>query len=190
MELSRKQKFVLIVIVSIAISFSVAGVYYYQSIPKPVIRYNFYGTEFEFRNDLRLAQNISVYPDGQSILYKVWDPDIAKINIAYVLSQEPSDENSIIALNAFEIRYKLDIAYRNPRFNWINEFTSTELTSFDSINQTNDTLVIALVRPSLADKTTVELDGNVVYIKGKTQEELDLATIKFLMSALNISLAL
>lgn len=187
MKLSRNQKFVLVVIVSIAIAVGVTWVYYYLSTPKPVIRYNFHGTEFVFRDDLRLAQNISVYPDEESILNKVWDPNITKINIAYVPTEGPSDENSLIALNVFEIRFKLDVAYRNPNFNWINEFTSTELSSLDEIIQTNDTLVIALVIPSLSDETTVRLDGNVVYIEGKTLEEFDLATIKFLMSALNIT---
>lgn len=174
----------------IIILVGIGAVVYYQTLPKEIIRYDFHGTEFVFRKDLRLAQSIPVYPDEKSILNKVWDPDITKIDIAYVPSAEPSDENGMVAVNAFEVRFKLDTAYRNPNFNWINEFTSTELNSFDGINQTNDTLVIALVHPSLADKTGVELDGNVVYIKGKTPEEFDLATIKFLMSALNINLAL
>lgn len=187
MKLSRKQKFALIVMVSVAIAIGVTGTYYYFSTPKPLIRYDFYGTEFVFRDDLRLAQNISAYPDEESILNKIWDPDITRIDIAFVLTPEPSEENSMIALNLFEIRFKLDTAYRNPRFNWMNEFTSTQLQSFDDINQSDDTLVIALVRPSLSDRTAVEMDGNVVYIKGSTPREFDLATIKFLISALNIT---
>lgn len=187
MTLNRKQKFLLVVFASIAIGAGVAWIYSFLSVPKPITRYVFFGTELQFRDDLRIAQNISVHPDEKSILYKVWDPQITKVKIAYIPTQEPSDENSLLALNIFEIRFKLDVAYRNPNFNWINEFTSIELSSFDDINQTNDTLVIVLVRPSLADKTVVEMDGNVIYIKGQTAEDLDKATIKFLMSALNIT---
>ncbi|MEK6909979.1 MAG: hypothetical protein AABW61_02790 [Candidatus Aenigmatarchaeota archaeon] len=183
MKLSKQLPYLIIFIILVG----VGGVLYYQNLPKEMIRYNFYGTELEFRDDLRSAQNITVYPNEESILNKVWNPEITKINIAYVLTPEASDENSMIALNAFEIRYKLDIAYRNPNFNWANEFTSTELSSYDNITQTDDTLTIALVRPSLSDSTGVELDGNVAYIKGKTPKEFDLATIKFIMSALNIT---
>lgn len=172
----------------IIILVGIGAVVYYQILPKEITRYDFHGTEFVFRKDLRLAQNISVYPDQESILDKVWSPEITKINVAYVLSSEPSEENGMVALNAFEVRFKLDVAYSNPNFNWLNEFASTELKSLDDINQTNNTLVIVLVRPSLADKTAVELDGNTIYIKGKTAEEFDLATIKFLMSALNITI--
>ncbi len=186
MKLSRNQKFLLIVVVSIAIAIGVTSLYYYSTTPKTVTRYNFYETELQFRDDLKAAQNISVYPDEKSILDKVWDPDVTTINIAYVPTENESQENGFIALNVFEIRYKLDIAYHNPRFNWANEFTTTKLDSFENITQSGDTLVIALVSPSLADKTVVELDGNVVYIKGVTPKEFDLATIKFLMSALNI----
>ena len=180
-----KRQFSLILVLLVGIG--IAGFAYYQSLPKEITRYNFYGTELEFRNDLRAAENVSVYPDKESVLHKVWDPDISKVNIVYVPTANSSDENSIIALNTFEIRFKLDVAYRNPNFNWINEFTSTELKSFDDIEQRNDTLVIAIVRPSLADETAVELDGHVVYVKGKSPEDLDLATIKFLMVALNIT---
>lgn len=175
-------------LIFLLISAGIGGFIYYESLPKEITRYNFYGTELQFRSDLRKAQNISVYPDEQSILSKVWDPDITRVSIVYVPSEEPSEENGMLALSVFEIRFKLDVAYHNPKFNWNNEFTSTNLTSFENITQSNDTLVIALVRPSLSDRTAVEMDGNVIYIKGKTLEEFDMATIKFIISALNITI--
>lgn len=166
----------------------VGGLFYYRSQHsyKPLTRYNFRGIEFQFRDDLRLAQSIPVYPDETSILNKVWDPGITKINMVYVPTAEPSNDNSMLSLGIIEIRYKLDRAYQE--FNWVNEFTSTELNSYDNITSSNDTLTIVLVRPSLSDKTAIELDGNIAYIKGMTGKEFDLATIKFLMSALNITL--
>lgn len=187
MELNKKQKLTFIIIVSIVLALSITGVYYYSSMSKPITRYNFYGTELEFRDNLRKAQNISAYPSEEDILHKVWDPDITKINIVYVLTENASDENSMVALNVFEVRFKLEVAYRNPRFNWMNEFSFEELKSFAGINHSNDTLVIALVRPSLSDRTAVELNDSVVYIKGTTREGFDMATIKFIMSALNIT---
>lgn len=163
------------------------GIIYFrtQSSYKALTRYKFQSIELEFRDDMRLAQNIPVYPDEKSILNKVWDPNITNINIVYVPTAESSDENSMLSLSIVEIRFKLDLAYRE--FNWANEFSHSELTSYDNISSNNDTLVIALVRPSLSDRTAVELNDNTVYIKGVTGKDLDLATIKFLMSALNIT---
>jgi len=185
MKLDKKRlSYMLIIILILA---GVVGFAYYQNTPKEITRYNFYGTDLQFRTDLRSANSVSVYPDKESILNKVWDPEITRIHIVYVVTSNTSEENSLIALNAFEVRYKLDVAYQNPKFNWVNEFTSEELQSFENISQANNTLVIALVIPSLSDKTAVEMDGNIVYIKGQTARDFDLATIKFLMSALNIT---
>lgn len=183
MKIGKRQlSFILVLIVAVA---GMAAFVYYQNIPREIIRYNFYGAELVFRDDLRNAKNVTAYPDEESILNKVWDPEITKINIVYVPTPEPSVENSMLSVNAFEVRFKLDIAYR--QLNWINEFDSAELKSFENISYPNDTLVIALVRPSLADSTAVELGDNIVYIKGKTSEDLTRATIKFLMVAMNIT---
>lgn len=174
-------------IVFIVLIAAVAGYSYYKSKPKEITRYDFYGTDLQFRGDLRAAENVSVYPDSQTILNKVWNPNITKINITYVLTPEPSEDNSLIALNAFEIRYKLDVAYNNPRFNWMNSFASADLKSLDDVVQFNDTLSIVLVSPSFTNETVVEVDGNVVYIKGNTPENFDRAVIRFIMSALDIA---
>ena len=183
MKLSKQLPY-LIIFITLA---GTGGLLYHQTLPKEITRYNFYGTELQFRADLGSANNVSVYPDKESILNKVWDPEITRIHIVYVLTSNTSEENSLIALNAFEVRYKLDVAYNNPKFNWANGFTSEELQSFENISQANNTLVIVLVLPSLSDKTAVEMDGDIVYIKGQTARDFDLATIKFLMSALNIT---
>lgn len=178
---------VMALIIIAGISVFVYNKFFDKNLTEETTRYDFFGTELVFRHDLRTAQNISVYPDEGSILNKVWSPDITKLNIVYVPTVNASEENGALTVNIFEIRFKLDVAYRNPNFNWINEFASEELQSFENISISDDTLVIALYRPSQSDRTAVELDGNVVSIKGTTPLELDLATIKFLMSALNIT---
>ncbi|MBI2542747.1 MAG: hypothetical protein HYW24_00995 [Candidatus Aenigmarchaeota archaeon] len=181
MSLSKKQKFVLVVTVSIAIAFGGTGLVYYMK-TKPITHYNFYGAEFEFRDDLREAENIPIYPDKETILNTVWNPDIHNITVVYI----DSANNSIVAVNAFEITYKLTIAY--SRFNWFIEFVPMEVTSFENLKGSNENLIIALVPPALSDETKVELIEGVVYVKGATVKDFDQATIKFLMTSMNITI--
>ena len=107
-------KIVLYILICIIILAAVGGFVYYQNQNsyKPLTWYKFHDVELQFRDDLRLAQNISIYPDQKSILDKVWDTDITKINIVYVPTTESSTENSMLSLSIIEIRYKLDLAYR------------------------------------------------------------------------------
>ncbi len=158
---------------------AIAGLTYTES--KPVTRYEFQGVELSFRDDLRLAKNISVYPDEKTILDMIWDPEIQNITIAFV----DSSDNQLTAVNAFEITYKLNVAYN--QFGWVVNFNGEEVESFTDLSGSVENIVIALVPPSLAADTGVELNSHTVYIKGKTQKDFDLATIKFLMSALNIT---
>ncbi|MEM5807648.1 MAG: hypothetical protein QW818_00780 [Candidatus Aenigmatarchaeota archaeon] len=182
MKLNKKQKFILIVIVSLVAVFGSTGlITYYITSPKPITKYNFYGAELKFRHDLREAKNISVYPDEETILNAIWNPDIINVSIAYV----NSSDNSIVAVNAFEITFKLGVGY--SRFNWFINFVPMEVESFENLKGSKENLIIALIPPSQSKETKVKLEDNVIYITGKTNKELDLATMKFLMSALNIT---
>ncbi len=173
----------LVIFAAIAV-IAIIGISYYTS-GRPITRYDWDGTEIVFRDDLRLAKNVSVYPDENSVYSWIWHPDVYRVKIAYVPTEESSADNGALATNMFEIRFKLDLAY--GRQQWGNEFSTLELKSFENLSSANDTLIIALVRPSLSDKNGIEQNGNIVYIKGMTQKDLDLATMKFLMIAMNIT---
>ena len=162
----------------------IAGIYYFtqSSESKPITKYKFQGNELSFRDDLRLAKNISVYPDEQAILNKIWSPEIQNITIVY----KDTSDNQFTTVNAFEITFKLRVAY--GQFSWDINFDGKEVESFDNLNGSVENLIVALIPPSLATDTGVEMKDHVVYIKGKTQKEFDLATIKFIMAALNITI--
>ena len=176
-KLDKKLLGLLVIIIAIG----VVGITYYSNSGKPMTRYNFQGVDLSFRDDLILSKNISVYPDEDAILNAIWSPEIQNITIAYM----NTSDNQLAAVNAFEITYKLSVGYR--QFSWFINFNGKEVESFKNLNGSNENLVIALVPPSLATDTSVEFDDHVVYIKGKTPQEFDRATIKFIMSALNIT---
>jgi len=184
MKFALNKKQIGILLISIGIIGGISGLVYYAALPKPAMSYNFYGSGLQFRDDLKVANNIPVYPDENSVLNAVWNPEIQNISIAFINSS--AEDNAIIAVNAFEVTYKLSVGY--SKFNWFGiNFVPEMVESFENLTGNNETLTIALVPPSVANGTSVEIKDGVIYISGETQKEFDLATIKFLMAALNIT---
>ena len=182
MQFKLNKKLIILLVIIVV---GTAGLVYYMAMPKPVTKYKFYSSEFQFRDDLRAARNVSVYPNEDAILTAVWNPEIQNISITFVDST-PSD-NALVTVNAFEITYKLTVGYNE--FEWLGiKFLPNMVESFENLTSTNETLAIALIPPSVANVTSVEMKDGVIYISGKTQKELDLATIRFLMAALRIKL--
>jgi hypothetical protein len=91
---------------------------------------------------------------------------------------------SYVAVEAFEITYKLKTAYL--RNNFSAKISAQEVESFDNLPREN--LFIALVPPSISDETAIRVSNNVIFIKGENLEKLDLATVKFLMIILGIKI--
>lgn len=169
-------------IISFVIAICVAGITIaYLKIPKPITTYNLDGLKFRFRADLRKANNILVYPDEETIRNIIWNPEIQNLTIVYV----NSSDNAIVAVNAFEITYKLKLIYFF--LNYDINITGKEIESYDELAATSENPVIALIPPVFSNETLVKVKDNIIYIKAKTYEEFDLATVKFLMGALGIS---
>ena len=183
MKFTLNKKQISILLIFIGIIVGISGLVYYTSLPKPAMGYNFYGSELQFRDDLKVADNISVYPDENSVLNAVWNPEIQNISITFINSS--AEDNAITAVNAFEITYKLSVGYNE--FNWLGiKFVPNIVESFENLTSSNETLTIALIPPSVANSTSVEMKDGVIYISGETKKGFDLATIKFLMAALNV----
>ncbi|MBI2084015.1 MAG: hypothetical protein HYT70_00120 [Candidatus Aenigmarchaeota archaeon] len=176
-KFSMNRALIFTVIVAII---AAAGIFYYQQ-TTPITSYTFYGQDITFRDDLRSSDAVPIYPDREAVLNTMWNPDIQDVTIVYV----NSTDNGIVAVNSFEIAYKLRIAYLT--FNWNVPVYGMEVDSFENLTGSNENLIIVLVPPSMADETSVEMHDGAVYIKGKTSQELDRATIKFLMASMNIT---
>lgn len=158
---------------------SVTGVIIYLIFTQPLKTYDFYGTKLGFRSDLKQASKIPLYPNDTVIHDILWNQELENLTIVFV----NSSENSLVLVEAFEITYKLSLAYN--QFDFPVSINAKEVESYDSLNAT-DYPLIALIPPSLADETAVRLEDNIIYIKGMTKEDFDLATVKFLMIVLGI----
>lgn len=177
----RFVKYLPIILIALAIVSFIAYIIY-SKFTAPITHYNFNGNELAFRDDLRLAKNITVYPNEKEVLSKVWSSDIQNITIAYTNTPDVS----LVAVNAFEITYKLSIAYQS--FGWAVGFKGQEINSTDELNASDNNLVVFIMPPSIAKETLVKVDGNVITIEGIKSRDLDLAVIKFIMASLNITI--
>ena len=141
--------------------------------------YKYKGELLYFRANLTEALKVPVYPNERAIFDAVMNESVKRINITFV----NSTDNSLVAVNGFEVSSKLSaIFYLNGISKKIK---GVEVENY-SLKGTEDTLIIALIPPALANKTEVRLEDHVIFISGKTAKEFDLATIKFLLSVMEV----
>jgi hypothetical protein len=158
--------------------------FYIFYVPKPITTWNFYGVILNFRVDLREASKIPVYPSEDVVNTQLMNPLVKNITIVYKPSS-PKD-NSYYAAEAFEIATKLYYGYRALEYE-MPKFITMNVSSYENLPGKIQNPIIALVAPSYSNETAVVVDpGHIVFIKAKNLQEFDLATVKFLMSALRI----
>jgi hypothetical protein len=182
-----KEAVVVILIIVIGIA-CVYIIYHFYPKSTTTTSYNFFGITIPFRTDLYKANNISVYPDNDTVYNMMWGQQLENITIVWV----NSSENNMVAVEAFEITYKMNLAYKHiGNLNGVTinvMFNHMVVDSYDNLTATENNPIIALVPPMFSNETAVRAENNVIYIKGKTFGEFDLATVKFLMVALAINL--
>ncbi|MBI2545419.1 MAG: hypothetical protein HYW22_02385 [Candidatus Aenigmarchaeota archaeon] len=158
-----------------------AGYFIYQyEQNKELTHYTYNGMALGFRDDLRATQNIPV-SDANDIIANSWNAYLNNVTIVFV----NSTDNHLVEVNAVEITYKLGLVYQS--YGAFIGFKGKDIDSYNNITSNQDSLVIAMVPPALANETSVSYKTGVVFIQGKTQKDFDLATIKFLMTVLNIT---
>jgi hypothetical protein len=158
--------------------------FYILYVPKPITAVNFYGVILNFRADLREASKIPVYPSEDVVNTQIMNPLVKNITIAFKPSSP--QENSYYAVEAYEIAKTLYYGYRTLEYD-IPNFTTMNVSSYDNLAGKIQNPIIALVAPTYSNETSVVVDpGHIIFIKAKNSKDFDLATVKFLMSALRI----
>lgn len=160
---------------------------------EPIKAWNYYGQIIEFRDDLRKADKVPVYP-GETQIYLDTIHPLVK-NVTIVFKDAGEDENSYYIVEEFEIILKMTLAYGRMLASYeglseedIPEFNSMPVDEYANLPGKIQNPIIALVHPKYANETAVRNDYHVTYISGRTYEEFDLATIKFLMIVLGVEL--
>ena len=148
---------------------------------RPVDTIYYKGRKFVFRDNIKMARGVPVYPDEKSLHELFWDPNITGITIIFKPLEK---EMGYYAVESFELTYKLSLMYMMNGMN--KKFSSLPVNSYENVTSSEGTLKIILVHPRLTNVTLVERRGNIVYIHGKNPRDFDLATIKTVLVAMGI----
>ncbi len=149
---------------------------------KPVKYIKYKNIVFSFRDDVKAAEKISVYPNEKIIGQMFWDYKIQNITFLF----KPDDRyNKYYQLQVFELTYKLKQMYMTLRPLIIDkQFSAQEIDNFENITREEGVLKIVFVPPEYSNQTIVKASGNKIYIYWKNNRDLDLAVIKTILSAL------
>lgn len=173
----NKLKIILFVLLFFCISIFI---YYYYT--RPVYAVEFYGTWLVFRANLKEAAKVPVYPDENSLKLAIKNPLLQ--NITFAFKDAGLDKNGYYIIEQFEIINKLYLLYKIMGIK-VN-FSAQEIQDYQNLSASEGNLIIALVHPIYANKTSIEVKDNVIYLQGTDLKNFDMATVKLLMVALEL----
>jgi len=192
MKFKMNSKRIILILIIIFLIFIVYNLYNFF---KPLKLIYHKGIKYEFRDDVKEADKIPVYPNEEWLHDLFWDSKIENISILF----KPIDPrtNGYYSVEVFELTYKLTMMYKTipyfiartgsqvqPVFSSKN-FNAQPIENYEDITRENNVLKIILVPPGIADDTYVRAGGNKVFIYGKDFRGFDLATIKTILVAMD-----
>jgi len=148
---------------------------------KPITEINYFGVPMKFREDIRLARSIEVYPNETYVKSIFRSKELKSVTIGIL---NHTNQTNIIGVEAVEITFKLSSFYSLASMPVI--IKGKEIGSISEIIGNSTNPVIIIIPPSIANETLVRVENYTVFISGKTLKELDLATIKFITLILGI----
>jgi len=153
---------------------------WYQLI-RPLTEINYFGVPMKFREDIRLARDIAVYPNETYLKSIFRNKNIERITIGIL---NYTNETNVIGVEAVEITFKLSTFYSLVPMKVT--IKGKEIGSLYEIEGNATNPLIIIIPPSIANETSVRVENYTVFISGKSLKELDLATIKFITIVLGI----
>ena len=148
---------------------------------KPITEINYFGVPMKFREDIRLARSIEVYPNETYVKSIFRSKELKSVTIGIL---NYTNQTNIIGVEAVEITFKLSSFYSLTSMPVI--IKGKEIGSISEIIGNSTNPVIIIIPPSIANETLVRVENYTVFISGKSLKELDLATIKFITLVLGI----
>lgn len=155
---------------------------YWYSISRPIYAIKYFGAVLAFRENLREAIKIPVYPDENTLHMLLTNSSLQ--NITLVFKDAGVDKNSYYIVEEIEIINKLYFLYKIKGMSV--KFNASEVQNYENLAATKENLIIALIHPIYANETSIKVENNVIYLQGTDLRNFDLATIKLLMVALDL----
>jgi hypothetical protein len=195
-KMERKVFSSVLLIVVLSLVIMGLAILYMRMVPKPedpITSIIYDGQLINFRADLREADKVPVYPGETQVYLDTIHPLVDDVTIAFKDAGE--EDNPLYMVEVIEIVTKMTPAYRKMLSNYnvtseedMPEFNATPVEQYAWLPGKIQNPIIAVVHPKYANETAVRNEGHVTYISGTTKENLDLATVKFLMIVLGIEM--
>jgi len=194
MRIKINLKRILLIIIIIVLLFLL--LYLYKQF-KPVLSVEYNNHFYVFRDDVKEAKRVPVYPNEDWVYDLLWNHKLKTITIMFK-PMEDQKTNARYSLEAFELTYKLSQVYASTPVTKViihnktqyvyfeKNFSAQPIDDYEDIPREEDVLKIILVPPQLSDGTYVRGGGNRIFIYGKDFRGLDLATIKTILVAMKI----
>jgi len=178
MKRVEKQRLITIIITTALIGFVGYIIYSWWFASQRILKININGIEFGFRRDIREALKVEI-ENSSEIKKALWNPNLKKLTLVFV----NSSDNILVKIQFFEITYKLAVAYQLK--NRLMNISGEAIESYENLKGDESNVLIAVIPPYFTNHTRVWFKDWVVYIEGKDSKDLDLATIRFLLTVLN-----
>lgn len=190
LKVTKIRGLILITLVALTVLIYLLNTYW----PKPIMTWNYKDNPLTFRSDLREATKVKAYPDEPTISNVFSSIAVRNITIVYLKNLT---DTSYVTVEAAELSFKLTLAYLEAGYMKYNvsmsfipvgyiSISAGAVNSYENLVGSASNPLIALVPPSVADETSVSIKDHVIYVKGRTAKDFDLATIKLLMIVLDI----
>jgi hypothetical protein len=179
-----KMKIIAFAIVAIALTIFIAALPYitewYNSL-QPITRVTYNGIIIKFRDDLKSARKVEVYPNESYLKSIFLNNSINEVIIGVLNS---TNQTGIIGVEVWEISFKLSLFYS---LNGLKvRLRGEQIEKYTDLVGNSTNPVIIIIPPAIANETLVKAENYTVFISGKTLKDLDLATIKFIAVVLGI----
>jgi hypothetical protein len=190
LKFSRNAKISILVLVIAALVIASMALWAVYS-TKPITSWNYRGRIINFRADLREADKVPVYPNGDSVYLDLVHALVENVTFAYKYingtTEDGKNPNAYYTLQIVQIVQNIIPAYEEV-WGFTPNFDSMEVASYENLPGKIQNPIIAIVPPPYSDETVIRNEGHVTFLKAKTYEDLDIVATKLLMIALHIDL--
>jgi len=178
MRKAEKERLITIIIIVALVGFISYLIYSWYLASQRILKIKINETEFGFRRDIREALKVKI-ENSSEIEKALWNPRLKNLTLVFV----NSSDNLLVKIEFFEITYKLAQAYKLK--NRSISIAGKAVESYEGLKGSEANVWIAVIPPYFTSHTKVWFKDWVVYIEGKNPKDLDLATIRFLLTVLN-----
>lgn len=147
------------------------------------------GTVYSFRENVKTASKIHVYPDEKTLRETFLNSNLTDITFVFIPSD--SKTNGYYTVWAVEFGYKLTQFYNSIGYvNGEANIAAQAVDSLENVSSESMNLKLVVVPFNQATENKVMVDQNRIYLYGRTPKEMDYVVIKTILTVLgNWSLA-